>query len=151
MDKNVVDKGSLRREQGGVLHLPVAEAAGVVHGDPLNGLQSARAKEADFAHVADVKEANASAHGQVLGDQAATGAGILDRHIPAAKVHHFGLQRAVRGGGGHRRSLQRGYKASLRQDSSGSSVENAVPAGDREGKPGLHCRRLIAAAPARRN
>ena len=24
-------------------------------------------------------------------------AGVLDRHIPAAKIHHFGLQRAVGG------------------------------------------------------
>ena len=44
-----------------------------------------RPAKLDVAHVADVEEAHAGAHGHVLGDQAR----ILDRHIPAAEVDHL--------------------------------------------------------------
>ncbi len=63
------------REQRGVVRLPVLEARGVVHGDVLHGGQRAGPAELDFAHVAHVEQAHAGAHGHVLGDQAAAGAG----------------------------------------------------------------------------
>ncbi len=85
------------REQRGVVRLAVFEPRGVVHGDVLHGGQRAGAAKLDLAHVADVEEAHAGAHGHVLGNQAAAGAWILDRHVPAAEVHHFGLEGAVRG------------------------------------------------------
>ena len=55
-----------------------------------------------------------------LGDDAASGAGVFDRHIPAAEVHHLGLEDAmcrVEGGlfqrfcGGH---VGRGHRRSFR-------------------------------------
>ena len=85
------------REQRGVVRLPVLEARGVVHGDVLDGGQRAGAAKLDLAHVAHVEQAHAGAHGQVLGDEAAAGTGILDRHIPAAEVDHLGLERAMGG------------------------------------------------------
>ena len=89
------------REQRGVVRLVVGEARRVVHGDVLDGGESAGAAKLDFAHVRDVKEADGGADGEVLGDQsnaeAGAGSGILDRHVPAAEVDHFGLERAVRG------------------------------------------------------
>jgi hypothetical protein len=97
MDENVVHKCALRGEQSGVMGLTVLEPRGVVHGQVLDGGQSARTAEADLAHVADVEEAHGSPHGQVFGDQASARAGILDRHLPAAEVHHFGLEGAVGG------------------------------------------------------
>ena len=85
------------REQRGVVRLPVLEPRGVVHGDVLHGGQRAGAAKLDLAHVAHVEQAHAGAHGHVLGDQAAAGAGIFDRHVPSAEVHHLGLERAMRG------------------------------------------------------
>ena len=85
------------REQRGVVRLPVLEPRGVVHGDVLHGSQRAGAAELDFAHVAHVEQAHAGAHGHVLGDQAAAGAGVFHRHVPAAEVDHFGLEGAVGG------------------------------------------------------
>jgi len=63
----------------------------------LYGGQGARAAELNLAHVADVEEAHAGADGQVLGDETSARAGVLDRHIPAAEVHHFGLEGAMDG------------------------------------------------------
>ncbi len=97
MDKDVVDEGALGREQGGVVGLPVLEARGVVHGDVLHGSQRAGAAELDFAHVAYVEEAHPGPHRHVLGDEAAPGAWVLYRHVPAAEVDHLGLEGAVGG------------------------------------------------------
>ena len=69
MNEDVVDERALGREQRGVVRLAILEARGVVHGDVLHGGQRAGAAELNFAHVADVKEADAGAHGQVLGDR----------------------------------------------------------------------------------
>ena len=41
--------------------------------------------------MADIEKPDAIAHRQVLGDDA----GILDGHIPAAKIDHSGTRRAV--------------------------------------------------------
>ncbi len=97
VDEDVVDERALRREQRGVVRLAVLEARGIVHGDVLHGGQRAGAAKLDLAHVAHVEEADAGAHGQVLGDEAAAGAGILDRHVPAAEVDHLGLEGAMGG------------------------------------------------------
>ena len=51
----------------------------------------ARAAELDVAHVADVKDADAGAHGHVLGGEA----GVFDRHVPAAEVDHLGAELAM--------------------------------------------------------
>jgi len=85
MDEDVVDEGALRGEQGGVVGLAVLEARGVVHGDVLHGGQGARAAELDLAHVGDVKEAHGGADGEVLGNEAAAGTRVLDRHVQPPK------------------------------------------------------------------
>jgi hypothetical protein len=41
--------------------------------------------------VADIENANASAHGHVLSNQA----GVLDRHVPSAKIDHLGAHLAM--------------------------------------------------------
>ena len=41
----------------------------------------------------DVEDADAGAHGHVLGDEA----GVFDRHVPAAEVDHLGAEAAVGG------------------------------------------------------
>ena len=43
-----------------------------------------------LAEVAHVEDADALAHGGVLGDDAA--AGVLDRHVPATEVGHLGAE-----------------------------------------------------------
>ncbi len=95
--ENVVDECALGREQSGVVRLPILEARRIVHGDVLDSRERARPAKLDLAHVAHVEQAHAGAHGKVLGNQAAAWTRVLDRHIPSAKVHHFGFERAMRG------------------------------------------------------
>ncbi len=47
----------------------------------------------DLAHVADIEQADALAHGVVLFKDA----GILHRHVPAAEIDHPGTELAVCG------------------------------------------------------
>jgi hypothetical protein len=77
--------------------LAVLELRSVVHGDVLHGGQGARPAKLDLAHVANVEEAHTGANGHVLGNKAATRPWVLDWHVPAAEVHHLGLEGAVGG------------------------------------------------------
>ena len=86
-----------RRQQRGVVRLPIRQPRRIIHGDLLHRGQRTRPAKLNLAHMAHVEEAHARAHGHVLGNQAAARAGILDRHIPSAKVHHLGFQCAMRG------------------------------------------------------
>ena len=97
VDEDVVDEGARGREQRGVVRLAIFELRGIVHGDVLDGGEGTGAAELDFAHVADVEETDAGAHGHVLGNEAAAGAGVFDGHVPAAEVDHPGFEGAVRG------------------------------------------------------
>jgi len=66
----------------------------------VNGSQGAavspRGGNANVAHMANVKNADAGANGLMFGDQP-TGGRILNRHIPATEIHHFCAQTAVHG------------------------------------------------------
>jgi hypothetical protein len=64
----------------------------------LDGIEGAGAAELNFAHVADVEEADTGADGDVFGDEA----GVFDGHVPAAEVNHPGFVMAMAGieGGG---------------------------------------------------
>ena len=89
MSSTNVPSGVVQRR---ILRLPDLQLGGVVARDPLDGGQRVLAGDLDLAHVADVEQAGARAHGQVLvGD-----AGILDGHVPAAERHHAGAERDVR-------------------------------------------------------
>lgn len=50
--------------------------------------------DADVAHVANVENPYGAADGIVFGDETAAGR-ILDGHVPATKIDHFGAQTAV--------------------------------------------------------
>jgi hypothetical protein len=52
------------------------------------------AVDANIAHVADVEKADRAANGFMFGDETAAG-GVLNRHVPATKIHHFGAQTAM--------------------------------------------------------
>ena len=91
VDQQVVHEGALLGGQAGVLDLADLQLRGVVARDPLDGGEGIIAGHLDLAHVADVEQAGAGPHGQVLvGD-----AGILHRHVPAAVRHHPGAKRDV--------------------------------------------------------
>ena len=45
----------------------------------------------DLAHVADIEQSDRRPHGVVLVDNAR----VLDRHVPAAEIDHFGLASGV--------------------------------------------------------
>jgi hypothetical protein len=87
----VVDKGSIRIQHRRVMGLAHLQLRGVVHAQPLHGSQRSGPAKLDVSHVRDVEEADAGAHGHVLGDQA----GVLDWHIPSAEVDHLRLVGAV--------------------------------------------------------
>ena len=55
MNQNIVYVGALGRKQRGVLCLPILKLRSVVHGDVLDGGQSAGAAKLDLSHMADVE------------------------------------------------------------------------------------------------
>jgi hypothetical protein len=98
MDNNIIHKRSLRIEQRRILRLSDREARRIIHRDMLHGGQGFRTGQTDIAHVADVKNADASAHRHVLGDNAAPDRRrVFDRHIPAVKLHHLRAHLAMDG------------------------------------------------------
>ena len=69
------------------------KAGDSVGGDEIGERHRFGAADFDLAHVADVEETDARADGVMLVEYP----GILDRHVPAAEVHHLGAHLAVRG------------------------------------------------------
>src|SRR5439155_6193550 len=95
--------------EGGVLSLPNGEPRCVVHRNVLDGGQGFTAGEADIAHVADVKNADASADCIVLSNNSARRR-IFDWHLPAVEVDHLCTHLAM---GGVERSLSGDWRSSL--------------------------------------
>ena len=93
MDEEVVDESAFGRHQSRIVSLADGEFRSVIATDVLDEGKSLRAFDFDFAHVADVEEPHTGAHGFVLGENA----GIFDRHVPAAEIHHFGAHAPVLG------------------------------------------------------
>src|SRR5476651_375628 len=91
--EQVVDERALRREQAGVLRLPDLQLRRVVRRDALDRRERVLAGDLDLAHVADVEDPGAGAHGRVFVREAA----VLDGHVPAAERDHFGSRGAVAG------------------------------------------------------
>ena len=94
VDEQVVDERALRREQARVLRLTDGKLRRVVGRDALHGGQRVLAGDFDLAHVADVEQPGA---GRGRPACSFDEAGILDRHVPAAKRHHLRAGRAVPG------------------------------------------------------
>ena len=64
-----------------------------VGGDVVGERCRIRAVDFDFAHVADVEQAGGRSHGAVFFEDA----GVLQRHVPAAEIDHFGAHPAMGG------------------------------------------------------
>ena len=79
------------------MRLTILEARNVVHRNVLNGGKRAGPAKLDLAHVTHIKQPDAGAHRHMLGDQAATGTGIFNRHVPSAEVDHLGFKCAMGG------------------------------------------------------
>jgi len=124
VDDDVVDDPAALVAERGVLRLAVLALRQIVGDQPLRGLQRAGAFEDDLAHVADVEDAGALAHGEVLLDQAL----VLHGHVEPGKLDHPGTRGQVcfvegsalghgpaSGGGPNLAGRQRRRKASLRR------------------------------------
>ncbi len=81
------------------MRLSDLQSSRVVAGDPLDAGQGVAAGDFDLAHVADVEEAGARAHREVLVGDAA----VFDRHLPSAKWDHAGASATWRANSGVRR------------------------------------------------
>ncbi len=93
VDEQIVDEGSPGRQQPRVVCLADIELRGVVARDELYQRQGIAPGDLDLAHVADIEEARPLADRGVLGRNA----GVLDRHVPAAKRNHLSARRAMTG------------------------------------------------------
>src|SRR5215470_7256882 len=93
MDDHIVDKRALRVEQRRILRLADPEPRGVVHGNMLDGGERIRAMKANVSHVANVENAHAGAHRQVLGNDAR----VFHGHIPTVKIDHLRAEAAMYG------------------------------------------------------
>ena len=87
MNKDVVHRAAMFIEERRVMGLPGFELAGVVGGNVVDEIECLRAADFDFAHVTDVEEADGCADGRVFLNDA----GVLDGHVPTAKIDHFGF------------------------------------------------------------
>src|SRR5207248_2686370 len=114
MHDDIIHKGSLGIEQRRILRLADRQPRGIVHGNSLNCGEGLSPGEADVAHVADIKDADARAHGHVLVDDAATKrSGIFDGHIPSIEFHHLRAHLAM---DNIERSFSNGGRLYRRQD-----------------------------------
>ncbi len=85
IDDEVIEHAALLVEHAAVERLAAhAQLADVVGEQLLEEGAHARTREVDHAHVRDVEHAGGAAHGVVLADLRA----VLDRHVPAAEIHH---------------------------------------------------------------
>src|SRR5262245_46284516 len=91
VDGEIVDDPPVWITEGCVLHLEGFQLAGIISGEPLYHGQCAWPPDLDLAHVADVEQADRSAHGPVLLEDAR----VLHRHFPAAKLDEFRTCRLV--------------------------------------------------------
>ena len=73
------------------LGVPIDESRCVIGGDVLYQRKGLRAADYDFAHMADIEDTGVAANREMLGDSAR----VLNRHIPAAKIDHFGPEGAM--------------------------------------------------------
>ena len=92
VDDQVVDDAAglvaVGQAAEGVLRLPGADRPEVVAQAPVDERRRARSADGAGAQVGDVEEADAAAHGGVLGEHPA--AGVLDGHRPPAEVGELG-------------------------------------------------------------
>ena len=75
------------------MSLSNGEFGRIVASDVLDQIERSIAEDFDFSHVADVKQPGGGSRRHMLGKDAR----ILDRHVPSAKIDHFGLQAPVHG------------------------------------------------------
>ena len=105
VDQDVVDEAAVLVEQAGVVRLSDLQLGHGVGGGKVDEFGRFRSADLDLAHMADIEEADGFADGVVLVDQAR----VLNGHVPAAEVDHFGTtgtvdvvqRRALKLGGRH--------------------------------------------------
>jgi len=94
IDDQVVDHAAGVVQHGGVERLAGDGQLGDVVGDQARQESAAiGADQIDRAHVRDVEHPAVVAHGVVFLDLRT----VIDWHVPAAKIDHPGIERAVRG------------------------------------------------------
>ena len=106
VDQDVVDETAVSIEQRRILGLAELEFRRVVDGDVLHQIERLRAAHFDLAHVADVEQSHALAHGAMLVEDAC----VFDGHVPAAEVDHLGAYGTM---DGVERSLEQSHAAYL--------------------------------------
>ena len=89
--QDVVDESAVLIQQAGILRLADFEFRSIVGGDVIDQVQGLRTANLDLAHVADIENPDALAHGVVLFEHA----GILHGHVPSAEVDHLCAHAAV--------------------------------------------------------
>ena len=104
----------------------IRELADVVGRQPLEHAERVPARDVELAHVRDVEEPDALAHGAVLLEDA----GVLDGHLPAAEVDQLRAELAVQVV--ERRALERGGAAAGAAIGKGKLAQRRTGAGSRE-------------------
>ena len=91
VDQDIVHEAAVIVEQAGVVRLADLQLPDAVGGDEIGELRRLRPADLDLAHVADIEEPGGGADGVVLVDDS----GVLDGHVPASEIDHFGPQGAM--------------------------------------------------------
>src|SRR5215469_4347672 len=92
---HVIHERSLGIEQSRILRLSLLKLGNIVHTDPLCRVERLRPSNQYVAHVRNIKHAYGGAHRQMLFHQS-TSRWIFNRHVPPAKINHFGANSTVK-------------------------------------------------------
>ena len=84
VDDQIVDHAALRVEHAAVHRAAVGDAADVIGQQATQETFRLRPLQVDGAHVRDVEEPGAAAHGMVFLELAA----VMQGHLPAGEIHH---------------------------------------------------------------
>src|SRR5215470_5473750 len=92
---HVIHERSFGVEQSRILRLSLLKPGNIVHTHPLCRVERLRSSNQYVAHVRNIKHAYGGAHRQMLFHQS-TSRWIFNRHVPSAKINHFGASSTVK-------------------------------------------------------
>ena len=91
MDQNIVDEPAMFVKQGRVMRLPRLSSRGVIRRNVIDKLRCPTPLNLNLAHVAHIKNADTVPHCIVFFQNAR----VLDGHVPAPEIDHFGVERGM--------------------------------------------------------
>src|SRR6266496_483542 len=94
IDQQVVNYCAFRSCQGRILRLAISQPTCVIRGYSVHERNRFATTDVDLAHVRNIKQTGKCTGTQMFVDRSR---GILDRHVPAAKLNHSSAEATMSG------------------------------------------------------